>query len=401
MAGRGWSAEIFVAEYRDLQATAMGVDRTGQYAILAGRKQLAIVDLDDPIEKVRRIARHSKYEVGVVQWNPHESHRDLFVVASNQSAEISCWLADKVESKGMLKGHTRVISDLDWSYFDADWVATCSVDTYIYLWDIRDTRKPAVSLSAVAGASQVKWNKKSCNLIATAHESDVRIWDQRKGTTPVQYIAAHLSKVHGLDWSPTQEWSLATSSQDCHVKLWDVCNPRKPESTISSGAPVWRARYTPFGEGLVTVVVPQLRRGDNSLLLWNINDVSVPVHTFVGHQDVILEFQWRKLGDDSKDFHLVTWSKDQSLRIWNIDSHLQKTCRHDLLNDSGNEADVDSAVEAMSNTSRDAPREQPPPVATATRAAAAVATVTSPGQTLQQEFSLVNMQIDNISIDSH
>ena len=25
-----------------------------------------------------------------------------------------------------------------------------------------------------------------------------------------------------------------------------------------------------------------------------------------------------------KDYHLVTWSKDQSLRIWKIDPHLQK-----------------------------------------------------------------------------
>lgn len=55
--------------------------------------------------------------------------------------------------------------------------------------------------------------------------------------------------------------------------------------------------FKPFGEGLVTVVVPQLRRGENSLSLWNCLDLSSPllspVHTFVGHNDVVLEFQWR------------------------------------------------------------------------------------------------------------
>lgn len=50
----------------------------------------------------------------------------------------------------------------------------------------------------------------------------------------------------------------------------------------------------PFGEGLITVVVPQLRRGENSLLLWNIANHTAPVHTFVGHTDVVLEFEWRK-----------------------------------------------------------------------------------------------------------
>lgn len=41
------------------------------------------------------------------------------------------------------------------------------------------------------------------------------------------------------------------------------------------------------------MMVPQLRR-ENSLLLWNVFDLNTPVHTFVGHDDVVLEFQWRK-----------------------------------------------------------------------------------------------------------
>ena len=52
----------------------------------------------------------------------------------------------------------------------------------------------------------------------------------------------------------------------------------------------------PFGAGLVTVVVPQLKRGENSLYLWKITAQSElqPIHTFVGHKDVVLEFQWKK-----------------------------------------------------------------------------------------------------------
>ena len=42
------------------------------------------------------------------------------------------------------------------------------------------------------------------------------------------------------------------------------------------------------------MVVPQLRRGENSLFLWYLGDTRQPVHTFVGHTDVVLEFQWRK-----------------------------------------------------------------------------------------------------------
>lgn len=45
-----------------------------------------------------------------------------------------------------------------------------------------------------AGATQVRWNRLSRYLLATAHDGDIKLWDQRKGTAPVQYIAAHLAK---------------------------------------------------------------------------------------------------------------------------------------------------------------------------------------------------------------
>lgn len=62
--------------------------------------------------------------------------------------------------------------------------------------------------------------------------------------------------------------------------------------------------FQPFGEGLVTVTVPQLRRGEHSLSLWNIPNINSPmpnpVNTFVGHSDMVLEFQWRSQVQDGK-----------------------------------------------------------------------------------------------------
>jgi len=53
-----------------------------------------------------------------------------------------------------------------------------------------------------------------------------------------------ISQIHGLDWSPTHENQLATSSQDCTVKFFDITNPRRAESILTTSSPVWRARYT-------------------------------------------------------------------------------------------------------------------------------------------------------------
>ncbi|XP_060254236.1 GATOR complex protein WDR59 isoform X6 [Ovis aries] len=392
-----------------IKATAMSVDCVGQHAVLSGRRFLYIVSLDAPFEGHRKISRQSKWDIGAVQWNPHDSFAHYFAASSNQRVDLYKWKDGSGEVGTTLQGHTRVISDLDWAVFEPDLLVTSSVDTYIYIWDIKDTRKPTVALSAVAGASQVKWNKKNANCLATSHDGDVRIWDKRKPSTAVEYLAAHLSKIHGLDWHPDSEHILATSSQDNSVKFWDYRQPRKYLNILPCQVPVWKARYTPFSNGLVTVMVPQLRR-ENSLLLWNVFDLNTPVHTFVGHDDVVLEFQWRKQKEGSKDYQLVTWSRDQTLRMWRVDSQMQRLCANDILDG------VDEFIESIallpepekilhtqdtdhqhnsSHGEEEVLKEDPPSSLLEEKKSEQLGLP----QTLQQEFSLINVQIRNVNVE--
>ncbi|XP_024900377.1 GATOR complex protein WDR59 isoform X5 [Pteropus alecto] len=310
MAAR-WSSENVVVEFRDSQATAMSVDCLGQHAVLSGRRFLYIVNLDAPFEGHRKISRQSKWDIGAVQWNPHDSFAHYFAAS-----------------------------------------------------------KPSIA---------------------------------------VEYLAAHLSKIHGLDWHPESEHILATSSQDNSVKFWDYRQPRKYLNILPCQVPVWKARYTPFSNGLVTVMVPQLRR-ENSLLLWNVFDLNTPVHTFVGHDDVVLEFQWRKQKEGSKDYQLVTWSRDQTLRMWRVDSQMQRLCANDILDG------VDEFIESisllpepekilhtqdtdhqhtLSHGEEEVLKEDPPSSLLEEKKS------DQPGlpQTLQQEFSLINVQIRNVNVE--
>ncbi|XP_064820056.1 GATOR2 complex protein WDR59-like [Oncorhynchus masou masou] len=226
-----------------------------------------------------------------------------------------------------------------------------------------------------------------------------------KPNTAVEYVAAHLSKIHGLDWHPDNEYILATSSQDNSVRFWDYRQPRKYLSILSCQVPVWKARYTPFSNGLVTVMVPQLRR-ENSLLLWSALDLNSPVHAFVGHDDVVLEFQWRPQKEASKEYQMVTLSRDQTLRIWRLDPQLQKLCANDL---------VEDPIEGISLTTeseKSLPSQDPEPTIHSCGLPAEhlqdqAGALTSGGrhdpsalpQTLQQEFSLVNLQIRNVNVE--
>lgn len=76
-------------------------------------------------------------------------------------------------------------------------------------------------------------------------------------------------------------------------------------------------RYTPFGDGLVTIA----KNVDFRIQLWNIfKDSLIATETFDGHSDVIQNFDYRITSEYG--YQLITWSKDQTLRLWSFDEDI-------------------------------------------------------------------------------
>ncbi|XP_053625951.1 GATOR2 complex protein WDR59 [Plodia interpunctella] len=341
-----WSSELMKWEYRDLQATAMSVDFSGNNVLLAGRRWLAIKQIsleDDGGDIVKKYPRHSKYDAAGAEWCQSYHGQKLCAIASNQRVDVYEWRAgNDLTCICSLRGHTRVVSDTHFHRQDHNLIATCSIDTFTHLWDLRDARKPVVSLCAVAGASQVQWNKVATHIVATAHDGDIKIWDYRKHTAPIHYISAHLCKIHGVDWSPHHEYQLVTSSHDGSIKYFDINNGRRPENIIMTNFPVWRAIYTPFGSGLLTIGVGWggLPRAEQAgvIGIWVGGSLT---HRLVGHTDTVQTMVWRP-NTSPANYQLVTWGRDQTLRLWAMHPSLLKMCNHYLPDDDDHDEDNNS-----------------------------------------------------------
>lgn len=64
-------SSAYSTEHRDLMATAMSVDWSGQFILLAGRRHLALQSLekfDDDEDNLRKFYRNSKHEVTSAEW---------------------------------------------------------------------------------------------------------------------------------------------------------------------------------------------------------------------------------------------------------------------------------------------------------------------------------------------
>ncbi|PSR83995.1 hypothetical protein BD289DRAFT_474553 [Coniella lustricola] len=309
------------------------ISPSGRDVALASPDGLAIIDLDSPYSPPRRLSSHGlPWLVVDVQWSPFAA-RDYWV-ASTANHRCLVWnlnLRDDSPSGAIehsLQGHSRAITDMNFSAHHPDSLATCSVDGYVHCWDLRRPRQPAITFCDwFAGATQVKYSRQDPFIIASSHDRWLHIWDERKCSEPLRSISAHTSKIYGIDWNRTRATAVVTCSLDKSIKFWDYTQEADvPERVIRTDFPVWRARHTPFALGLLAM--PQNEPGNLYLFDQRMHQDTPrdgpvePVAVFEGHGDhKAKEFLWRTRGGvsdddlDDREFQLVSWGEDNKLRL--------------------------------------------------------------------------------------
>ncbi|KAL5118191.1 hypothetical protein ACEQ8H_003863 [Pleosporales sp. CAS-2024a] len=316
------------------------ISPSGRDVVLASPSGLRIIDLDHPYLLPLYIPNHFVWKVADVQWSPFAARAEWIASTRNQQAlvyNLSMPLSHKkAPIEFTLRAHDRAITDINFSAHHPDLLATCGMDSYVFVHDLRSQQAPLKLADWQAGATQVKWNRQNDKMIASAHDKYLHVWDVRHGAKPMSTIAAHSTKIYGIDWNRNDAHKIMTCSLDRTIKLWngvgldtDLTTPRR---TIVTDYPVWRARHTPFPHGVLAM--PQ--RGSPSLFLYKHVDNSDthtfherPVHEFQGHEpgSQVREFLWRSRGStddglDNRDFQLVSWGTDNHLRLHHIPPEL-------------------------------------------------------------------------------
>lgn len=313
-------------DMKDLVGDAVGnmsISPVGRDIVLAARRGLFIIDLEAPLEVPRFLPQGGTWEVADVQWNPHHLRAEYIV--STSSEKLLIWnlsMPGNMSIEHVLRSHYRAITDINWHTSEPHLVSSVGIDSWIWTWDLRETRKPVLGLCAFnAGGTQVKWNRQDADVLASSHMDEVLIWDRRKGSLPTARIRAHSAKIYGIDWAHARASDIVTCSLDKSIKVWNVKEAISTEETaqpqpltaITTRYPVWRARDLPFGRGVLSL--PQ--RGETILEMWAEHNPLTPAEVFAGHEDVVKEFVWRR-GSTSGEYQLITWSKDRTLRFWHV-----------------------------------------------------------------------------------
>jgi hypothetical protein len=115
--------------------------------------------------------------------------------------------------------NNKHVQDLAWSR--AGQLASCSKDSKLCIWDLR-LNKPAICFNTTKGVGiySLSWSKQSNDLLVSAHETALKLWDARfskKSLTTVR--SAHPGRIVHLDWSSSSSLILSTSLLNS-VKCW-------------------------------------------------------------------------------------------------------------------------------------------------------------------------------------
>ncbi|KAI9215750.1 WD40-repeat-containing domain protein, partial [Blastocladiella britannica] len=179
----------------------------------------------------------------------------------------------------VLHSHTRAVTDVHWSPFQPDVLASSSLDGNVLVWDLRQTgranaatsmRAPAIggALSSPSPASSVLWCPSSPWLIAAGHATGFAVWDIRRGCTPLVAGSGAATGPYtnsgprpvSIDWHPQLETEIMAAGSDGILRIHAADRPTDAPRLVDAGAgQLGLAKYTPVTSlGQVGVLVVPL-----------------------------------------------------------------------------------------------------------------------------------------------
>lgn len=132
-----WSTANCTANHNNLQAICLATSGDGKCALVS-RRHISIILTKNPSKVDSIIARETKWDTTYAEFSPPEPKQ----MAITNSQTINIYNIDNNGNLLMhtLGGHTRTITDLNWSFKEPSILASASYDNYIYIWDLREIR---------------------------------------------------------------------------------------------------------------------------------------------------------------------------------------------------------------------------------------------------------------------
>ncbi|CAL5360170.1 unnamed protein product [Camellia sinensis] len=223
----------------------------------------------------------------------------------------------KFEVRGILRNgdfhnSANVICSLSFDR-DQEYFAAAGVSKKIKIYEFQelfneavDIHYPVIEMLNKSKLSCICWNSYIKNYLAsTDYDGIVKLWDVGTGQAFSQY-AEHNKRAWSVDFSQVDPTKLASGSDDCSVKLWNI-NERNSLCTIRNIANVCCVQFSACSTHLLA-----FGSADYKTYCYDLRNVSSPWCILASHEKAVSNVKFL----DSET--LVSASTDNTLKLWDL-----------------------------------------------------------------------------------
>jgi len=116
--------------------------------------------------------------------------------------------------------------------------------------------------------------------------------------------------VEDVAWNAVAPTVLASVSDDCTLKVWDMRDCTRPQSSIvAHPREVNAVQFNPFSQHILAT-----GSADQTAAIWDTRNFKCALHHLVGHQGDLFSVQWAPF----RDTILATSGADRRICLWDL-----------------------------------------------------------------------------------
>ena len=176
--------------------------------------------MDSALKDHQISGHHASSAVTCFDWNSMDVKS---LLAGSTDGILTVWDVENRAVTSRLKAHHGDVLDCQWGAVDV--VASCSSDSSIRLFDLRDQEHSTVLYETPSKAPIVRidWSRADPKYIAlTTTGSQVFILDIRYPKNPALILNRHKGTCNAVRWSPHNMGYICTAGDDHQALIWDV-----------------------------------------------------------------------------------------------------------------------------------------------------------------------------------
>lgn len=149
------------------------------------------------------------------------------------------------KQKLVLEGHKRGVAQVRFSP-DGLWIASCSADGTIKIWDSTTGKHMRTLDGHLAGVSTIAWSPDSNKIASGSDDKVIRLWHRATGKPCGEPLLGHHNYVYAIAFSPKGNM-LVSGSYDEAVILWDLRARKQIRTLPAHSDPVSGIDFTRDG----------------------------------------------------------------------------------------------------------------------------------------------------------